>query len=449
MTYITSKHLRLFYIIAFVGIVGLWLPSYSVNSGTVYSQTNHANPAIESSATTTTTTDSHKYLRVKELEDGSIRLDLAIRFFTAKTKDKPTVALAGAVHIADTSFYKLLQCYLDSQDLVLFEGVKARGTQADLAVTAAGKVTKTESAIRFVAIILEIHKRETGSYPQTLEQLYNHLKENNPRQAELLLSSMTDGWSNNLVYTNLDENNYTLKSYGADGIAGGTGFAADIKFADQTPLTKAELGDDPGIQARMAKALGLVFQLDAMHFEKPTYRNSDLTIDQVQEQIDAAGGDASALFSILDGSSFIAKFMKVMLKIIEINPRMQAAVKLMLIETLSTVEGDGLSKMPGMPQQMIAMMKVLIENRNQVVIDDLQQILTDLPNNPLESIAIVYGAGHLADMEKRLIEQCDYEHAGVMWIPAITVNLETADLTKQELELMRKILKQLMPTDNN
>ena len=45
----------------------------------------------------------------------------------------------------------------------------------------------------------------------------------------------------------------------------------------------------------MAEAFGLVFQLDAMNHDGPAWRNSDMSIDQVQRRLDQAGAEGGAV----------------------------------------------------------------------------------------------------------------------------------------------------------
>ena len=66
-------------------------------------------------------------------------------------------------------------------------------------------------------------------------------------------------------------------------------------------------------------------------------------------------------------------------------------------------------------------MKVLIDDRNDVVLVDLDTLIKDEPN--LKTIAIFYGAGHLAKMEKSLIER-GYSVGDTTWHQAIGIDLK-------------------------
>ncbi len=383
---------------------------------------------------------SGPYMRVVDVGDSHMRLDMAVRLFVPANGDGPTVALAGAMHIAEPNFYGLLQQFLDSQDLVLFEGVKPRGVGGIEAANDEVRVRRTESAIRFLAIMLTRQQTKGTPYPASLNDLAASLETTSPQQAQWVRSSMIDAWGHPLEYVSRD-GAFTLRSLGADGKEGGQEYDRDLAFADQSPLTEAETGEDPGLQSQMAKALGLAFQLEAMHHDGPNYRNSDLTIDQVQERVAERGGDASVLFKILDGSSFAGKVARFMLRMIEGNPRMQAMMKVMLMETMRATDIENLGQMQGMPAGMAELMHVIVVDRNKVVIEDLKSVLAGA--NPPGSIAIVYGAGHMGDLEKRLAADCGYRHVGGFWLQAISVDLKDSGMSRAEVDRMRKMMEMM------
>lgn len=382
------------------------------------------------------------YLRAVDVDESTVRLDMAVRFFAPTTGEGPTVALAGAVHIADAEFYAVLQRFLDSQDLVLFEGVKPRGVGPIETDDDAVRVRRTESGLRFVAIMLHRQREATGQWPETLDELAAAVEASEGRHGQWLRSSMRDAWDRPLVYE-ITAEGYALRSLGADGAEGGEGFDADLAFADQSPLTAAETGADPGLQAHLARALGLAFQLEAMRHDRPNHRNSDLTIDQVQERVAARGGDASILFQILDGSSFMGRAARLLLGMIERNERMRTVTRLVLIETMRSTDIENLGRAPGLPPSMAELMHVIVIDRNKVVIEDLRNVLAqrEVP----ASIAVVYGAGHMSDLERRLVGECGYRHVGGFWIAAMSVHPRSAGLSKVEIDAMRRMIERMQP----
>lgn len=386
---------------------------------------------------------------VEDDDDETMRLDIAVRFFApADGSAGPTIAIAGAIHIAEPPFYAMLQSFLNAQDLVMYEGVKPSGFGTlthETPETDADKRKRTEMTIRFLASMIEHTKSITGNYPDNLNDLGLEVRKNvGRRAAEWVQSSQIDAWGNKLSYQKShDGKAFKLTSFAADAKQGGQGPNADLAFAEQKPLTKQEKGSDPGLQRRLAKALGLTFQLDAMNQDRSNFRNVDMSIDEIQAAIANEGGDASFLFSMLEGSGFMAGLMKFGLAIIEKNPMMQAMAKLTLMETMKAVSEKGMMNMRAIPGNMNAIFDVIIHKRNQVVIDELNDTLKEDRFGSDSTIAIIYGAGHLDDLQSRLTKQCNYKPVGGFWVTAMNVNLKNSGLTKKQVKMIRYMVGQM------
>ena len=52
-------------------------------------------------------------------------------------------------------------------------------------------------------------------------------------------------------------------------------------------------------------------------------------------------------------------------------------------------------------------MRVLLEDRNTIVFRDLRKVLKD--KNPPKKIVVFYGAAHMPDLEKRLVEKLGFQ----------------------------------------
>lgn len=385
---------------------------------------------------------SGSYMRIVDVDDDTMRLDMAVRLFVPKDGQGPTIALAAAIHVADPSFYDAAQLYLDAQDLVLFEGV---GMRHQVAQTPAEKAAKTKSDMRYVAVMLERYKLLMAEYPPSLDALTAKVGEFTRVKQARLKRAAVDEWGRKLRYER-DNGAYLLTSLGADRRAGGEGADADIAFADLPPLTRAEIEDRGGIQNSIAEALGLTFQLNAFDTGGPNYRNSDLSIAALNERIAAEGGDLRVVTGMMDGTTFAARFITGALRIIRANPKLQTGVKVVLMETLREV-GDDLTKMRGVPRNLQSLMKVLLHDRNQKVVDDLKAELAKgdaKKGGAGRTIAVWYGAGHMMDLETRLTEQLSYRHAGGFWLPAMTIRLDEAGVTRSEVQVMRALVKQAL-----
>jgi hypothetical protein len=412
------------------------------------------------------------YQRILEEPDtGKLSLQMAVREFRPRRAGEPTVYLAGAVHIGRDDFYKSLQQFLDAQDVVLFEGVKPPGA-GDPAMDEgapqddAAKAKATERRIRFIAMAVERFRAKNGRLPTDFDDLIQNSGE---RIGSLLKGATADAWGRPLTYTVLPAEDpkptetvdgqpvpaeaakrkrspgYDIISPGADGAPDAGRASDDLRFSDQKPLSKAEAGDrSEGIQQQLANALGLVFQLTAMNHDRPNWRNSDLAVDQVQARLDRAGANADQLFSMLDGSSLFSRFGSFLLAIMSQSDQQKALLRVMMIEMIGRADqllGGGAGGMGG-AANMGKMMGVLLEDRNAVVIADLRKLLAS--EHPPKTVAIIYGAGHLPTMEKRLVQELAYTPAGDTWRTAIDVDPGTAGVSRQEIAQMRTMISRML-----
>ena len=212
--------------------------------------------------------------------------------------------------------------------------------------------------------------------------------------------------------------------------------------------------EESSIQHTMAASLGLVFQLSAIDYDRPRFRNSDLTIAELQQLLSRgaapgaadgrAGRDTKAgeefrdLLQIMDGSSFLGTLLQAGLKFIGSSPKLQAMTKVMLIEVLGQIKGD-MSQLKGVPPEIQRLLEVIIQERNKVVLGDLKAELRAV--SPPRSIAVFYGAGHMADLEKRLRGEMNYQPRGEVWLTALSVNTRDTGLSDVEVQAMRGLIQ--------
>jgi hypothetical protein len=206
------------------------------------------------------------------------------------------------------------------------------------------------------------------------------------------------------------------------------------------------------MQTELAKSLGLVFQLDAIAYDRTNFLNSDLSVFDIQKLMlndpnaePAAPGEEGrsdptldSLLQIMDGSSFLGSIFKWLVHFIGTNPELQATTKFMLVEMLGGMTGD-FSEMRGLPPDLQHLLKVLIEARNQNVLEDLKTESAIVPANG--SIAIFYGTGHMADLEKRLVGEMHYRPDGEQWFTAFSVDMRKTGMSPAEVTLMRNMIR--------
>lgn len=399
---------------------------------------------------------AQSYVRVAESDSGP-RLEVAIRRFE-RPDGGPAIELVSAVHIGTEEYYEQLQNLLAESDIVLFEGVGAGGPAPTEHLSDDEKHARTEQRVRQLAVMIAAFN---DTAPGSLEEALGALGSMDRRHARAMTA---DAWGQPLVYERTGDGvlDFTLTSLGADAEPGGEGANADIALIDLEPITEEELPEDAGIQRELADALGLAFQLDAIDYDLENWRNSDMTPDQIRRSLrgeDVLADDdeehdviadadddpaepesdaeaaAEALFGMMDGSSGFAKIQGFILRLIGGSEVGRTLARLAIIEMLARAD-ELLAAQPG---GMGDLMEVLLQERNRVVMQDLERIVRD--ELGVGSVAVFYGAGHLADMEERLADELGYAYAGERWLTAVSVDFEDSGVPKEQADWVRSMIR--------
>lgn len=383
------------------------------------------------------------YSRSSDAQDGTILLEIASRRFRAPAKDgaprTPDVILVGAVHVGEPAYYSALQAFLDSQSLVLFEGVRPPGAGSVPAdADDSTRDALTRGRLEFLKSAAERELAE-GKAPSTFDEFVENAGK---RWRSVLEGSRTDAWGNPITIVRTPgEAGTTLKlEFVSMGIDGKPDTADDIRVACEPIDPKKADKAKAGLQTKLATALGLSFQLEQIDSSKANWQSSDMSIDELEKRFKETGADGGMLLSMLDGSSLLSAVAGYLLDYIGKSKEMQAMAKFMLIETLGASDLSG-GKMPRGAAGMDKLMKVILEDRNAVVIRDLKETIAAKPS--LESIAIFYGAGHMSDLERRLREDLGYEPVETTWLTAMRVHPKEAKMTKAQAKSMRATVRQM------
>jgi hypothetical protein len=205
--------------------------------------------------------------------------------------------------------------------------------------------------------------------------------------------------------------------------------------------------DQTGLQADLASAMGLRFQLDAIDYRRPNFRNSDLSVQELREilaQQPVESGEGSAarsfdsLLELMQGDTPFYFLANIALRFVRASPKLQAFAKIALIETVGQIGGDP-TQLRGLPANLQTVVQVLIERRDQKVVADLRTELQQAGRR--DSLAIFYGAGHMADLEMRLRSELKYQPVNEVWFTAIEVDLATAGIVDSDLQMIRSMIK--------
>lgn len=409
------------------------------------------------SATTTATTTpaqppnsfaiGEPYIRIIDSAPGQAKLQIASKTFTRAGNPGPVVHLTGAIHIADESFYTSLQKLLDSLDVVLFEGVRPQGG-ARLApdATDAQRAEATTDRVKMVASLVRQLWESSGERPESLAAVAS----SKPKLKSIIDDLAIDGWGRPISLQLVPgtpkpdgtpgPDSVRVFSRGKGDAPGGDGHEADIAELVAAPAGKA--AKTSNLQERLAKAFGLAYQGEAMNTGKPNWRSSDLSIDQIIKRAKESGSDASLLLSMLDGKSLMAQLGGFVLGFIEASPTLRATAKITLIEALA--HADPASQGAALGKSGAGLMKVIIEDRNDIVLDDLAKIIQTEPE--IRSVSAFYGAGHMEDMEKKLAARFGYVPGEVLWIDAVTLDAKQLGVSERDFKRMRETTAAQMKT---
>jgi hypothetical protein len=303
----------------------------------------------------------HPYTRIANPDAQTVQLQIAMRKFVPVRGRGPDIWLASVMHVGEPEYYRALQDFLDTQTVVLYEGINTGSHRH------------------------HVHERADPSTPAP-------------------------------------------------------------------PTVAPPSGSNAGysMQSTLAKSLGLVFQLEAIDYDRTNFLNSDLSIAQIQRIMSGnrpvpapgqkGGGNATfdMLLQIMDGSSFLGSLFKIGMQIIASSPQLQAVAKLTMIEAIGRLKGD-MSDVQGLPPDWKDLIKVLIQARNKNLLADLKSELKKIPRTG--SIAVFYGAGHMDDLEKRLRGDLHYRPAEETWLTAISVDMRKSGISPTEAQFLRSLIQ--------
>jgi hypothetical protein len=396
------------------------------------------------------------YLRVAEEPGRSTALEVASRTFVPVAGEGPRVALVAVAHIGERGFFRDLQRHLDGFDLVLYESVLPPGARGAAGDTPEERVESTRAAMGFVAGLLGAHFQRMRSHPASLAELAAPLRHTDARLAEWLEAASADAWGNPLGYEQTQVAHeaeggtpralgFTLTSRGADGLPGGTGADADLVLSEASGIAPFNASELTRLQSSLARALGLQFQLDAIDYGGAGWRASDMAMDEIdralrQRDVPFELGAGGLAGGVPEG---VARFLLGAVRMLDtlLGGAIADTCKVLLIELL----GDERLIEQSLRQLGPGLTEVIVEARNQVVIDDLGRVL-QAPERPA-SVAIFYGAAHMPDMEARLRQQLGYkpsEANGAEWFKAIEVDLRQSAVSAEQLAQLREMVRQVV-----
>ena len=216
-----------------------------------------------------------------------------------------------------------------------------------------------------------------------------------------------------------------------------------VEDGDAKPLANAAERDD-GAQALMADMLGLVFQLKHIDYSGDHFEHCDMDMATLMQELSGDNGEGTQskeafeqMASQMSGEDASLKLLEVLGVFLKASPQMQSMVKLLLIETLGNLPSD-LDSIAGMPPEMMELMTVLLDRRNEVVLERLAKL--DKGWGPDKQVAVFYGAAHNVHLEEELRKK-GYTQTGELWFPAMGVSPASAGLSPSSVQMFRQMMK--------
>lgn len=167
---------------------------------------------------------------------------------------------------------------------------------------------------------------------------------------------------------------------------------------------EGELGQIQGLQQMIKDMFGLKYQLDGINYLAPNFVHADMTIDQYLEH-----ADGNIMSDMLGRAMKLAQSGQ-----LQGVPNTEAESNQMMLGMLGAfMSGDSnalkrvLGPLLADAESLITQLEgegdqesVIIGKRNKIVMDAIAKLPTDKKRHD----AVLYGAGHMPDIEKRLLE---------------------------------------------
>ena len=173
------------------------------------------------------------------------------------------------------------------------------------------------------------------------------------------------------------------------------------------------------LQEKMARWLGLAFQLEGVTYRRPHFVHADVTTDALEGEDDET---KEKVTEASRGGIFAqARFMNGLLKLAgplfdlllgkgkSAGP-LRKGLKRGMAEMLGTTDME--ERIRRMDPERVAW---ILDHRNDVAIERLKEQIAKKAEGP---IAIFYGAAHMPGLEKALLETLGYRRAGGRWLRA-------------------------------
>ena len=184
---------------------------------------------------------------------------------------------------------------------------------------------------------------------------------------------------------------------------------------DEEEWTEAKVGlaAISVLQLGMKDALGMEFQLTGVDYSARNFVHADMTAEEFEASMAKRGESFSGMFLTEMGKSManqqennpLAMNLDVMLSMLT-SDRLYRVRRIAAVQLAKAGEGDAFAGFDGS--------STIITERNKKCLEVMHQQLKKGP----KKIGIFYGAGHFADMEKRMADDYGFQRKSEDWLIA-------------------------------
>ena len=196
---------------------------------------------------------------------------------------------------------------------------------------------------------------------------------------------------------------------------GGHSGARRKGLGDEEEWTEAKVGlaAISVLQLGMKDALGMEFQLTGVDYSARNFVHADMTAEEFEASMAKRGESFSGMFLTEMGKSManqqennpLAMNLDVMLSMLT-SDRLYRVRRIAAVQLAKAGEGDAFAGFDGS--------STIITERNKKCLEVMHQQLKKGP----KKIGIFYGAGHFADMEKRMADDYGFQRNSEDWLIA-------------------------------
>ncbi|MFM7051215.1 MAG: hypothetical protein ACKOYN_03650 [Planctomycetota bacterium] len=364
-------------------------------------------------------------------KDGYTALEICSREYRRTDGTGPSVWLVGVVHIGDKRYYDEVVALLGRSEVVLYESVLPRGAFGTAGRTDLERQRRTQDAMLFARSLVERFRMKNDRLPSDAAELRAFTVGQDTRLARPFDLAMRDGWDGVVEYT-VSGDSYALRSLGSDRTEGGRGLALDLVLSEhprdaaryEKARTEPKSEEKRDLYLEMADALDVTLQVRSIDYDRTGWEPADLPMEELLDRLWKRGERSATLEMLSSDSGFARGMLRFLLSFVSKSP----SFKKMVVQALGEAD-PGRRGRGGLGDVDT---RIIIDERNDAVIDHLRDLIAGA--NAPKSVAVFYGAAHMADFEKTLREEFGMEPGAAEWLTAMSVDEWSAERLRKSID---------------